>query len=142
MMSRKIEIGERTPGRLLRPLTAALCFGFALSIAPIAAGGPAAETVSVRVPAPAFTALERQLIANYFLRHDGHLTELPAALRRQLVTKGRLPAGVARKALPDDLAARLAPPPDGLDRVVVGPDVLLLDNGSGVIVDILRDVVR
>ena len=96
----------------------------------------------MRVPAPGFSALERQLIANYFLRHDGHLTELTAAQRRQLVTKGRLPAGIARQALPDDLAARLAPPPAGLDRIVVGPDVLLVDSGSGVIVDILRDVVR
>ena len=142
MMSRNTEFGNRARGRLARSLAAALCFGVALAIAPIAAGGPSAETVSVRVPAPGFSALERQLIANYFLRHDGHLTELTAAQRRQLVTKGRLPAGIARQALPDDLAARLAPPPAGLDRIVVGPDVLLVDSGSGVIVGILRDVVR
>ncbi|PWR18714.1 hypothetical protein [Zavarzinia compransoris] len=126
----------------MRRLAAALCVGLALSLAPMAAGGTSAETVAARVPAPGFSTTERQLIANYFLRHDGHLIDLSPGQRRQLVNKGRVPPGIARKALPGDLLALLSPAPAGLDRVMVGPDVLLVEAASGLIVDILRDVVR
>lgn len=89
-----------------------------------------------------FGPRDRQIIANYFLRNPGHLDYLPSGLRRQLVTKGRVPREVARQPLPERLAERLAPLPDGYERTIVGPDVLLIEARSGLIIDIVRDVVR
>ncbi len=89
-----------------------------------------------------FTSADRQLIANYFLRHGGYLDDLPPGIRKQLVTRGRLPPGIAKKVLPAGLAGDLSPLPRGYDRLIIGPDVLLVEIATGLIVDIIRDVVR
>ena len=101
-----------------------------------AGGSQAAATGAV------FSRSDRQLISNYFLRHDGYLDELPPGVRKQLVTKGRLPPGIARKVLPRALADALSPAQAGYDRMIVGPDVLLVEIATGIIADIIRDVVR
>ncbi len=67
--------------------------------------------------------------------------ELPPGLERQLERNGTLPPGLAKRNLPDDLRARLIDPNDGTDRQIIGTDVLLVDTATGVILDILRDVV-
>jgi Ni/Co efflux regulator RcnB len=67
--------------------------------------------------------------------------ELPPGLERQLERNGTLPPGLAKRNLPDDLRTRLRDPDDGTDRQIVGTDVLLVDTATGVILDILRDVV-
>lgn len=89
-----------------------------------------------------FSGADRQIIANYFLRHGGYLDDLPPGIRKQLVTRGRLPPGIAKKALPPGLAGSLSPLPRGYDRLIIGPDVLLVEIATGLIVDIIRDVVR
>lgn len=89
-----------------------------------------------------FSGTERQLISNYFLRNGGYYSELPPGIRRQLVTKGRLPPGIAKKALPPGLAGGLPSVPSGFERMIVGPDVLLVEIATGIIFDIIRDVVR
>jgi hypothetical protein len=100
------------------------------------------EAVGGAVAAALFGAPDRQLIANYFLRNSGYLDSLPPGIRKQLVTKGRLPPGIAKKALPPGLAGQLSPLPSGFDRMIIGPDVLLVEIATGIIVDIIRDVVR
>lgn len=67
--------------------------------------------------------------------------ELPPGLERQLERNGTLPPGLGKRNLPDDLRTRLRNPDDGTDRQIVGTDVLLVDTATGVILDILRDVV-
>lgn len=89
-----------------------------------------------------FSATDRQIVSNFFLRNTGYYSSLPPGLRRQLVTKGRLPPGIARKALPPGLAGALPPAPQGYQRMIVGPDVLLVEIATGIIFDIIRDVVR
>ncbi len=64
---------------------------------------------------------------------------LPPGLERQLQRSGRLPPGLEKRSLPADLEARLSRRP-GIDRVIVGNDVLLVRRATGVILDILKDV--
>ncbi len=66
--------------------------------------------------------------------------KLPPGLERQLVKNGTLPPGISKRALPPGLAARLGPIPTGTERVIVGGDVALIDIATGVIIDILKDV--
>ena len=65
---------------------------------------------------------------------------LSPGLERQLQKNGTLPPGIAKRELPPGLAARLGPVPKGKERVIVGGDVALIDIATGVIVDILKDV--
>ena len=104
--------------------------------------GNAASAPAVPGGSFVFSGTERQLISNYFLRNGGYYSELPPGIRRQLVTKGRLPPGIAKKALPPGLAGGLPSVPSGFERMIVGPDVLLVEIATGIIFDIIRDVVR
>ncbi len=67
---------------------------------------------------------------------------LPPGLARQLKRNGKLPPGLEKRQLPGDLHDRLPVPPAGHERVVVGQDVVLIETASGLIRDIIRDVVR
>ncbi|MCF4165836.1 RcnB family protein [Zavarzinia compransoris] len=102
-------------------------------------GGARVVTVAADL---GFSATDRQIVSNFFLRNSGYYSSLPPGLRRQLVTKGRLPPGIARKALPPGLSNALPPAPRGYQRMIVGPDVLLVETATGIILDIIRDVVR
>ena len=64
---------------------------------------------------------------------------LPPGLEQQLQRFGTLPPGIAKRNLPPELAARL-PKRAGVDRVIVGNDVLLVQRATGVILDILQGV--
>lgn len=65
---------------------------------------------------------------------------LPPGLERQLVKKGTLPPGISKRALPPGLASRLGSVPAGTERVIVGGDIALVEIATGVILDILKDV--
>lgn len=66
---------------------------------------------------------------------------LPPGLQKQLDRNGRLPPGLDRRALPEDLEDRL---PDRTlsERVIVGDDVVLIEKGTDLVLDVIRDVVR
>jgi hypothetical protein len=66
---------------------------------------------------------------------------LPPGLQKQLDRNGSLPPGLDRRALPADLENRL---PDRADseRVIVGTDVILIEKGTDLVLDVIRDVVR
>jgi len=53
-----------------------------------------------------------------------------------------LPQGIAYYDLPPDLVYRMPPPPRGHRYVRVGPDILLLSTGSGIVVDAIIDIGR
>ncbi|TCS65157.1 hypothetical protein [Varunaivibrio sulfuroxidans] len=67
--------------------------------------------------------------------------ELPPGLQGQLEKNGTLPPGLARRDLPEDLRRRLPEAGADKERVVVGNDVVLVEKATGVILDILKDVV-
>jgi Ni/Co efflux regulator RcnB len=68
--------------------------------------------------------------------------ELPPGLQRHLERNGTLPPGLQKKALPSDLQSRLPREPRGYERVIVDTDVLLVETATGVIRDIIQDVMK
>ncbi|MES9901388.1 MAG: hypothetical protein ABW168_01745 [Sedimenticola sp.] len=66
--------------------------------------------------------------------------KLPPGLAKQLERNGHLPPGLEKRDLPDDLEERLPPRSDDYKRVVVDSDVLLIEEATGLILDILKDV--
>ncbi len=66
---------------------------------------------------------------------------LPPGLQKQLDKNGALPPGLQKKALPSGLQSRLPPAPKGYERVIVDANVLLVESATGVVRDVIRDVV-
>ena len=66
---------------------------------------------------------------------------MPRGLARQYGRNGTLPPGLAKRALPEDLSRRLPRQRFSTERVVVDQDVLLIEQATGVILDILTDVI-
>jgi len=67
--------------------------------------------------------------------------KLPKGLAMQLEKRGKLPPGLAKRDLPNDLEARLPEAPEGTERVIVDNDVVLTDVATGVVLDIIHDVI-
>jgi hypothetical protein len=62
--------------------------------------------------------------------------ELPPGLKRMEA----LPAGLAKRSLPRSLEEKLPTPPDGVERVIVDNDVVLIEKATNRVLDILTDV--
>lgn len=115
---------------------------------PSAPAAWAQDSVAQRV----FSALERQLILDYYARaaaggtgrgHGrGRGGGLPPGIQRRLERGGTLPPGIARQVLPPDLSRQLPFLPSGYARQIVGNDVLLVAIGTGLILDIIRGAIR
>jgi hypothetical protein len=85
---------------------------------------------------------EKNIIRDYFGENPksaGKVKELPPGIRKKIARGGTMPPGIAKQALPDGLHRRL-PPRDGQDYEIVGTDVVLVDNATRVVVDVLKDV--
>lgn len=69
-------------------------------------------------------------------------SQLPAGLERQMLENGHLPPGLEKHLhpLPLDLEDLLPELPDGVVRVIIGVDIVLLDKTSNLILDIVREV--
>lgn len=59
-----------------------------------------------------------------------------------LAKKQTLPPGWAKRDLPEDLSSRLPPPPKGTERVIVDNDVVLIEKGTDLVLDIITDVLN
>ena len=68
--------------------------------------------------------------------------QLPPGLRKQLVRRGTLPPGLQSQHLPYDLDRHLSRLPEGYARIRVASDVLLIDEHTRVIFDVITDVGR
>jgi hypothetical protein len=66
--------------------------------------------------------------------------KLPPGLQKQLQRKGTLPPGLAKRDLPYDLESRLGALPPDTERVLVDNDVVLIRKSTGIILDVLYDV--
>ena len=115
-----------------------------------------------------FTESERQLISEYYRNHrqDNNYADkgkhkkkkgkkqkglppglakkqqLPPGLQKQLERNGTLPPGLAKRELPQDLESRLPPVPEGMERVIADTNVILVEKASGIIRDIIKDIVQ
>ncbi len=68
--------------------------------------------------------------------------QLPPGLQRQLAKNGKLPPGLEKKVqpLPRELDLQLPRLPDGRKRMIIAGNVVLLEERTATIVDILRDI--
>jgi len=102
-------------------------------------GGASAVGVSVGV---VFSTAERTRIVDFYQTHPGSgVKALPPGIRKNLARGKPLPPGIAKQVLPQDLE-HVLPVRDGYHRVVVGLDVLLVEVATGIIHDVLMDVIR
>ena len=79
--------------------------------------------------------------------HKGGGKGMPPGLAKKrglppgLAKRDRLPPGLEKRALPNDLESRL-PRRTTTERIIVDDDVILIEKGTEIVLDILRDVVH
>ena len=84
----------------------------------------------------------RTQIQEFYASHHAHDVEaLPPGIRRNLARGKPLPPGIARKAPPADLRTRVHLH-EGYELVEVGLDVFLVEVATGIVHDVLMDVIR
>lgn len=121
-----------------------------LSSACIMSGTSASGAVTVRDGRGQMTLLfsdrDRDYIHRYYRSHLppglAKREQLPPGLRKQLVRRGTLPPGLQAQRLPYDLDSHLSRLPEGYVRLRVASDVLLIDERTRVIFDVITDVGR
>ena len=109
--------------------------------------GIATDDVQVQV---AFGDNDRHIIYDYYrnkkVNHKrfppglAKKGKLPPGLQKQLQRNGTLPPGLAKKNLPYELENRLSQLPRGFIRLKVGGDIVLMNEETEVIVDIIHDI--
>lgn len=122
------------------------------------------KLTSSDIAAGVFSAVERRAILDYYSAapvpdrrddegghgkgHGKHGKDgLPPGLAKKaslppgLAKKRELPPGLAKRDLPPDLLMRLPDPRPGQQRIIVDSNVLLVDIATGIVLDILQDVV-
>ena len=109
------------------------------------------ETDEVQVKV-AFGEHDRELIHDYYKKNKkikkrkgmppglAKKEKLPPGLQKQLQKNGKLPPGLAKRNLPHELEDRLSPVPQGYVRLKVGMDIVLMNEETEVIVDIIYDI--
>lgn len=87
------------------------------------------------------SAAERALIREYYQQHPvAYSSDLPPGIQKKLARGKPLPPGIAKR-FPGELSGRMPPRP-GYGYRTVGSDVLLVELATGVIVDLIKDVMR
>jgi len=98
-----------------------------------------------------FTTQEITLVKNYFRDNKSGLPpglakkeKLPPGLEKQLQRNGTLPPGLQKKLqpMPLELERRLRTLPTGYRRVVIAGNVIMMNDKTSMIYDIVRDVIR
>lgn len=98
-----------------------------------------ARSTEVVVRAGGVNVTVQNTIRTYYADKPKKARGLPPGQARRYARGKRLPPGIAKQTLPPDLERRLTVPP-GHQYVVVDSDVLLIAVSTGIVVDILIDV--
>jgi len=98
---------------------------------------------SVEVTAGAtLTVGQRERIRSFYLAHPRkHVKALPPGIRKKVARGKPLPPGIAKQVAPEELV-KLVAVPSGYRLEEVGLDVLLVEVATGIVHDILMDVVH
>lgn len=151
--------------RPFRLVLAIAAVGTATAVLPTADAAPpsAQQMTGEQAAGMVFTEIEKRLISDYFVQHPGFAVQeeeggkgksnqmppglakrkhLPPGLQKHLEKFGTLPPGLAKRDLPPDLLSTLPPPHAGTIRQIVGSDVVLLQEGTNIILDILEGVLK
>lgn len=84
---------------------------------------------------------DRRIIESYYRTNTISAQALPPGIAKNLARGKPLPPGIAKKQVPEDLRTRIKIP-SGYELSQVGTDVLLIEVGSRVVTEILKDIVR
>lgn len=68
--------------------------------------------------------------------------KLPPGLQKRLDRGEPLPPGLAGRPLPPGLVERLGPAAPGTERLIAGKNVVLIEQATGIVLDIVRDVLK
>jgi hypothetical protein len=94
---------------------------------------------------------DRETVRGWYDEHQNNLPpglakkdRLPPGLEKQLVRRGTLPPGLQKRLqpVPVDLERRLPPPPPECAHVLVGGHIVLLNQRTNVVVDLVHFEVR
>jgi Ni/Co efflux regulator RcnB len=101
--------------------------------------GREGQRVDVVVRAGGVNITAQQTIQAYYADKPKKARALQPDVARKYARGRRLPPGIAKQSLPPDLERRLSAQP-GYQYVAVDSDVLLIAVSTGIVVDILFDV--
>ena len=87
-----------------------------------------------------FSAVERQIIVEFFRTNRYEAQALPPGITKRLARGKPLPPGIAKARIPQALQAQL-PARAGVEVSIFGDRIVLLE-ASGLVVDILEGVFR
>jgi hypothetical protein len=79
-------------------------------------------------------------------RRKTHVKRLPPGLARReqlppgLAKRDRLPPGLSGERLPHALESRLSPLPAGVVRLRIGTELVLMDQHTRVVLDVIKDI--
>lgn len=147
---------------------AAVLLGLVLMTGPVGAAQEGqqlqvsqAQTAATDVVDIVFSKVQKKTVEDYYGKaaakghkrkgkgkHKGKSKQLPPGLAKRsqlppgLAKKSKLPPGLAKRSLPLDLAAKLGVPPPGTEHVIVDDNVLLIESATGVVLDILKGVIK
>ena len=88
-----------------------------------------------------FSNNDRVIVTDYFKAHPFTTTPLPPGIAKNLARGKPLPPGIAKVFLPEGLLSTLPAHP-GYDYLVAGNDVLLVNSTTGIVSDILTNVLK
>ncbi|MDH4072271.1 MAG: anti-virulence regulator CigR family protein [Gammaproteobacteria bacterium] len=95
-----------------------------------------------------FSSEEISVIRAWYVGHGGKRKpelkngrSLPPGIARNLERGKTLPPGIAKQALPTGLVDKLPPAATGHERIVVDGKVLLVEIATGIVRDVLTDIV-
>ena len=128
-----------------------LTFLFAVSAPPV-------QAQTTDVIGHVFSTVEKKIIKDFFgeraskaisgkknknkkSKNKGKSGELPPGLQKHIEKYGTLPPGLQKKQLPPGLAKRLGSTRSGLQRLIVGDNVVLVEEATGIVYDIIKDIV-
>ncbi|MDH5282778.1 MAG: hypothetical protein OEW80_02735 [Gemmatimonadota bacterium] len=107
---------------------------------PVSVATATAE-VSASVSVSVFSTAEKRALTDYYAKHPAGAKPLPPGIARNLGRGKPLPPGIAKTRLPADAQKSLPPREDGAQITIFGDKIVLLE-ASGLVVDILSDILR
>jgi len=101
------------------------------------------EDINARI---AFHEKDRETIIGYYSHKNKSKSmppglakkdTLPPGLQKHIAKHGELPPGLQGRSLPYELEKKLTPLPDGFVRLKVGADVVLMNEKTRIVVDVI-----
>lgn len=84
---------------------------------------------------------DKTTITRYFTEHPEPAKPLPPGIAKNLERGKPLPPGIAKRGVPNDLRHQLSIP-KGYELETVGTDVVLIEAGTRIVADVLKDILK